>query len=194
MFRDQGNDISNGNHCAPISENVSHLTAHITLWERYRYTSVPRATPQFNSGSPVDSTRLSETFPMNPNASMTQTHWQTLSKNVFHTSRWLNFCRRHVIVQNEKKNDIRHQTGGISWLVITPTNIQFYDNHIRAIRDFPKLFGMKRSKVSGSSTPIVLQASQHIGPGRHLSSLTSVVAELDGNWCSRVASLTPSRD
>ena len=61
----------------------------------------------------------------------------TLEESFFQTCRWLDICRRHGLVQNPEKFRFGSDTVEFSGFVITLTDIQPSDKHIRAIRDFP---------------------------------------------------------
>ena len=97
---------------------------------------VHRATLLHRTDTPEDSTRLSMTSPTKPNASMTHAYGQTLSKKASF-KHVVGICGRHGIVQNPEKFVFGSDTVEFAGFVITPTDIQPSDKHIRAIRDFP---------------------------------------------------------
>lgn len=96
---------------------------------------VHRATLRPKMGTLGDSTRSSMNSPTRPSASTMLAYGQTHSKKI--SSKHVAGCGRYGIVQNPEKFIFGSDTVESAGFVITPTDIQPSDKHIRVIRDFP---------------------------------------------------------
>ena len=123
-------DAWNGYHSVPIREKDPHLTTFITPWGPYRYKTCPQGYAASQDRYTRRFDEIVKTSPTKPNASMTHA-------DIFQTCRWLDICRRHGLFQNPEKFRFGSETVEFTGFVITPTDIQPSDKHIRAIRDFP---------------------------------------------------------
>ena len=106
---------------------------------------VHKATLLHRTDTPEDSTRLScrRDFSNKTKCIDDTCLWaDTFEESFFQTCRWLDICGRHGNVQNPEKFVFKvFQVGSdaveFAGFVITPTDIQPSDKHIRTIRDFP---------------------------------------------------------
>ena len=130
-------DAWNGYHSVPIRED-RHLTTFITPWDRYRYKTCPQGYAASQDGYTRRFDEIVIDFPNKTKCIDDTCLWtDTLEESFFQTCRWLDICGRHGIVQNPEKFVFGSDTVEFAGFVITTTDIQPSDKHIRAIRDFP---------------------------------------------------------
>ena len=131
-------DAWNGYHSVPIREEDRHLSTFITPWGRYRYKTCPQGYAASQDGYTRRFDEIVNDFPNKTNCIDDTCLWaDTLEENFFQTRRWLDICGRHGIVQSPDMYLFGSDTVEFAGFVITPTDIQPSDKHIRAIRDFP---------------------------------------------------------
>ena len=113
------------------------LTTFITQWGQYRYKTCPQGYAASQDGHTRRFNDIVNDFPNKTKCIDNICLWaDTLEESFFRTCRWLDNCDRHAIVQNPEKFVFGSDAVEFAGCVITPTNIQPSDKHIRAIRDF----------------------------------------------------------
>ena len=128
-------DAWNGYHSVPIREEDRHLTTFITPWGRYRYKTCPQGYATSQDGYTRRFDEIVNDFPNKTKCIDDTCLWaDTLEESFFQTCRWLDICGRHGIVQNPEKFVFGSDTVEFAGFVITMTDIQPSDKHIRAIQ------------------------------------------------------------
>ena len=131
-------DAWNGYHSVPIREEGRHLTTFITPWGRYRYKTCPQGYAASQDGYNRRFDEIVNDFPNKTKCINDTCLWaDTLEESFFQTCRRLDICGRQGIVQKPENFVFSYDTVEFASFVITPTDIQPSDKHIRAIRDLP---------------------------------------------------------